>query len=190
MVHTLGTNSSSWRVIKFDVLEDILNHNVKGMYCKGAYYWLYQTRNEGVILSFDMSAEIFCRIPIPYHEVQQKCNCNRERLRLGEWNQSVALFVATELNWDSSLYELWVLVDSVDKGFANTHWIKCLITGPLQPQYSPFEFWKDDELFLLADMNEFVSYNVYSQQIRKVHFRGKVIGHKFSTQCLKTLVSV
>ncbi|XP_062098373.1 uncharacterized protein LOC133804235 [Humulus lupulus] len=196
MVHTLGTNSSSWRKIEFDVEKNScsITNEIPGIYCKGAYYWHCFTKNGLGILSFDMSNESFRTIPIP-HDVQRNSEKEKYITRLGVWNESFALFCSTGPKRNSTCYQLWVMVDSVggvDEDSA-TRWIKRLKFGPLPRSLQPINFWKDDELLLdnfQVREGELLSYNIYNKQLRRVPFPGKVAYYCYVTPCFKSIVSV
>ncbi|KAM6557554.1 hypothetical protein CsatB_004573 [Cannabis sativa] len=202
MVHTLGTNN--WREVKIEreIIESIPNLNnshwrgLGSIYVKDALYWCcysYSTQ-KGLLLSFNMSNEVFCSIQIPHHVVEQ-LDCRR-KLMLVEWNGSVGLFFgvkeANNSDYMYILYELWVIEST-------TNWIKILKIGPLQRFYWPFTFWKNGEILMNnynnlykdEDYRIIASYNVYTKQLKKMVYG---VRSKFFFTCvtpyLKTLVSV
>ncbi|XP_062099635.1 putative F-box/kelch-repeat protein At3g20710 [Humulus lupulus] len=188
VVHTMGTSCSSWREIKVDVESRLCFIHPVGdaIYCKGAYYWHYFSEGDvSVLLCFDMCEEIFRSIQIP-DCIQPKSK--QENLILGDWNGSVALFYTAQYRACSGFYELWIMTGD------DTHWIKRLKIGPLQSTHVPINFWKDDELLLKIYQGyqdgDVVSYNIYTQQLRRVPFPHREAGIHYATPCLKTLVSL
>lgn len=190
LVHTLGTKL--WRKIKI-VLErgNYWHLHPRAIYCKGAYYWPNMSGMGHMLLSFDMSEEKFRSIPFPNQLLKRTTDYSLHLLH--EWNDSVVLLFSSHArSWNSTVFEMWVMVDGYGTGVeGSTYWIKHLEIGPLPCLHFPLAFWKCDELLLETRDGRVVSYNLFTRKIRNVRLPGAVFpGFTLATSCLNTLVSV
>ncbi|PON71184.1 hypothetical protein TorRG33x02_254760, partial [Trema orientale] len=181
-VYTLGIDS--WREIKIDDVQgkSCYPHG-EGVYCKGFYYWYNMSLKYEMILSFDVSKEKFHIIPIPDHTK----HIDRKIKRLALWNESVVFFFSPELSWFSTSLEMWVLVDDSGGVEGSTYWRKHFTIGPLARIEVPLEFWKDDELLFETRDGLIVSYNLYTQKLRKLPIPGAIYpGLTYANVCLES----
>lgn len=185
-VYTLGTNS--WREIEIDIPIKHWSDRRKGVYCKGVYYWWNAPGFYIMctILSFDMCKEKFKSIPIP--SVQLSFEDSKD---IVVWNDSIALFFSRENSWFSTSFEMWVMVDDFGAVQGCTSWTKLLTIGPLACIHSPLAFWTEDELLMESRDGLIVSYNLYTQKLRRLPIPGAVFpGKSYADFYVKSLVSV
>lgn len=139
-----------------------------------------------VVLSFDMMEEEFRTILLPNH-VHEETKIRELTL----WNGSVAFFFALENSWQSTTFEMWVMVHNFGGVEGFTFWTKHLTIGPLVCIYFPLTFWKSDELLIETRDGRIVSYNLNTQKFRQVPVPGPVIpGTTYAGLCFQSLVSV
>ncbi|POO03508.1 F-box associated domain [Trema orientale] len=140
-----------------------------------------------MILSFDMCDEKFQRIPLP-DEVQR---FGAEWRSLAVWNESLVLFFSAQNSWFSTSFEMWVMLDIFGADEGVTPWIKHLTVGPLIGIHSPVAFWNDDELLMDTRDGGILSYNLSTQEIRRLPIHGAVVpGSSYADFFQRSLVSV
>ncbi|EXC20033.1 F-box/kelch-repeat protein [Morus notabilis] len=189
LVYTLGIDS--WKEIKMDLKGKFCLADAKGVYCRGVYYWVNKAvpGREDMILSFDMSDEVFHTIALP-DCIKRVDGQSPKRLAL--WNESLVLFFTPANSWFSTSFEMWVMADNVG-GVEGVTWTKHLTIRPQRfiHLYSTLTFWKDDEILFETRDGRLVSYNLYSQKLRKLPIHGAVLPGRTSAHLyLKSLVSV
>lgn len=166
-VYTLGANS--WRVIECDIKANVFWMASFDMYFKGIFYWYAASvpQDNEVILSFDMSDEVFHNIPLP----DNFRNINGWLKSLAVRNDSIALLLYNRGgdNTQFSSFEIWVMDDSKEvKGSC----IKHLSIGTLQDILIPLKIWKSDELLIVSANGHIVSYNLSIKTRKYVSIRG------------------
>ncbi|KAA8548019.1 hypothetical protein F0562_004448 [Nyssa sinensis] len=148
-VYTLSTNS--WRHLEVVLPSNrrvfgrrAVRNSMGNTYLNGVYYWAtyaddgtytYPDQNY-MILSFDMSNEIFGEMPGP----PDICESLHEYAELTMYNGFIAMLIWCP-NAVEKYFYIWVMKE---EGL----WTKELTIGPLRGVRSPLGFWKIDELFL------------------------------------------
>lgn len=159
-VYTLHTDC--WREIRMPLLCSSSMH--RKVYANGVCYWLVQ--NEDIILSFDMTDELFATIPLPDNLGPVKDDMN-----LMVWNDSVALLSYPGLKGQPVSIEIWMMNDCFSGGKGvegGCSWSKYYIVGPLLGIRAPWMFWRTDELLMERLDGGLVSYNLLTQKLRSI----------------------
>ncbi|KAA8548018.1 hypothetical protein F0562_004447 [Nyssa sinensis] len=173
-VYTLSTDS--WRHLEVVLPSNrrvfgrrAVRNSMGNTYLNGVYYWAtyaddgtytYPDQNY-MILSFDMSNEIFGEMPGP----PDICESLHEYAELTMYNGFIAMLIWCP-NAVEKYFYIWVMKE---EGL----WTKELTIGPLQGVRSPLGFWKIDELFLENSTSQLVLYNLGTQEFVNLGFRGK-----------------
>lgn len=120
-----------------------------------------------MILSFDMSDEVFRRIPLPANLQDLSLDHN---IRLAVWNESVAFFYLPYEWEDPRVIEVFGMDDRVGgRARGSCNWIKHLRIRPIEGIISPWTFWKNNEHLMVGGISSnevLVSYNLRSKKIR------------------------
>ena len=175
--------SDSWKEIGIDSgVEYFPSPNIE-VYFNGAFYWL-MSGPMFMIMSFDMSGEVFSSIPLPDCLQTMKS----QWMTLGVWNDSVALFFCPGEKGIPVTIDVWVMKECVKGSYS---WKKELSMGPFTGIDYPLGFWNRDEFLMRAsNFKDIVSYNVRTQKRRT--FKAEALGgigcRAFSY--VKSLVSV
>ncbi|PON47173.1 F-box domain containing protein [Trema orientale] len=170
--------SDSWREIEVHVEFGGLPFIDRGVFCQGVFYWLISTNDDYLILSFDISDEVFHSIALPDNLPVTLA----KEIKLAVWNESIALFFCLGEREAPRFIELWVLDDR--------SWIKKLTIGPLDGIATACAFWKNDELLLQETVGGIVSYNLHSQRLRNLTIRGVESVRHWECLYVKSLVSM
>ena len=178
-VYTLGTDS--WRDIPFQVDEKVDLLYDQGVYLEGLFYWKCSK-----IVSFDMSEEKFCCIPLPDRDPDAVLTT------LTVWNGSLVCFSRLgERDWHSMCYEMWVMANNNNDGNGGVTWTKHLTFGPLARVRRPLRFLNEEELLLEAGDGRIVSYNIRAETLKKLPIRGAILdGQTYADFYVETLVSL
>ncbi|EXB38420.1 hypothetical protein L484_022320 [Morus notabilis] len=178
-----GMATDSWREIEMQIQTNGAFSGAE-VYCEGVFYWRMADYNH-MILSFDMSDEVFRRIPLPNNLQELAIDLDIE---LAVWNGSVAFFYFPGETEDPTLF---VMNDRVDDARGSCYWVKHLTIGPFEGIARPWIFWKNDELLMVRKGTEgwLVSYNVRSKKIRGLPIQGER-GRYFRFLYVGSLVSV
>ncbi|KAM5548688.1 putative F-box protein [Rosa sericea] len=159
-VFTLGARS--WREIKIDTEASVFSDPSFNICFKGICYWygLIATSNPAVdkevLLSFDMSKELFNEISVP-----ESINQEGVLKRFSVWKESIVL-VAYKEDDDPKFLDIWVMGES--GGFRGS-WTKDLTIGPVECDI-PLTFLKSDEIIIRTADGCVVSYNIGTQTLR------------------------
>lgn len=154
-VFTLGAHS--WREIKIDTECSVISDPSFDICFKGICYWYAGIRTDlgvdkKVILSFDMSDELFHEISFPestyVHEI------------LAVWKESIVL--VSYKDDGPGFLDIWVMDES--GGFKGS-WTKNLTVGPIEGLI-PLAFWKSDEILMVTADGCVVSYNIATQTLK------------------------
>ena len=170
-VYTLSTDS--WRQT-----EAGLDASVKAIYCRsqfylnGAYHWhgSIHDRPYDVIVSFDMTAEIFQIIRLP--NLEDNDNASESKVFWPEFSvfhNCIAMIIYDlKQTVTEKIFEIWVMHEyGVEES-----WNKQFVIGPLLGIQFPLGFAKNDELLLVDSSRQLVSYNSNAQEIKSLQVRG------------------
>ncbi|BFG36878.1 hypothetical protein CerSpe_231530 [Prunus speciosa] len=137
------------------------------MYFKGFFYWIaYWMEERNVILSFDMSEEVFHDIALPENDLDAY-----EYTSIAVWKDSLVLLTYLVENEAPKTIYLWVLDEDL-KG-AKGLWTKHLAIGPLEKGVeAPLVFWKDEELLMVTTNGDVVNYSLDTQKLKHVPHHG------------------
>ncbi|PQP94583.1 S locus F-box protein with the low allelic sequence polymorphism 2-S4 [Prunus yedoensis var. nudiflora] len=166
-VEVYSLAADTWREIPVDIQpHGSLNPSYQ-MYFKGFFYWIaYWTEERNVILSFDMSEEVFHDIALPESGPDAY-----EYTSIAVWKDSLVLLTYPVENEAPKTIDLWVLDEDL-KG-AKGLWKKHLAIGPLEKGVeAPLVFWKDEELLMVMTNGDVVNYSLETQKLKHVPRHG------------------
>ncbi|XP_022983805.1 F-box protein CPR1-like [Cucurbita maxima] len=171
-----------WREIETPICGHVFWAPSFEMYHEGTYYWWADTDDkEEIIQSFDMSEEVFRRIPVP-----ESFEGERERYRsMGILNGSIVLFHYPSRG-DEREFDIWGMEKDE---FGGVSWSKLLTIGPLRGIEKPLVFVSSDELLMEANEGQIVLYNARIQQLKELPIKGHPARFQ-ATLFVKSLVSV
>lgn len=166
-VEVYSLAADTWREIPVDIQpHGSLNPSYQ-MYFKGFFYWIaYWTEERNVILSFDMSEEVFHDIALPESGPDAY-----EYTSIAVWKDSLVLLTYPVENEAPKTLDLWVLDEDL-KG-AKGLWTKHFAIGPLEKGVeAPLLFWKDEELLMVTTKGDVVNYSLDTQKLKHVPRHG------------------
>lgn len=199
-VYTLSTDS--WREIMPYCLETettIFCPMFYQMYFKGFCYWIgYEQQKEfmesfdrddeewvrQVILSFDMSNEVFDHILLPNSLYEPMARYFYMHVIL--WNESVALFGLYCIGGPDA-YGVWVLNNF---GTVKGSWTKLLTLEVILGIEKELVFWKSDEILMVAKDGRIVSYNFKTQKIKYLPIESMFPDNPEAVICVNSIVPV
>lgn len=200
-IYTLS--SDSWREIGADYLETettIFWPECFHVYLKGICYWLgheqqkdfmsYFDRpdedNRQVVILFDTVDEVFHNVLFPHTLYEPYAGLFDVHLIL--WKESsVALFGSHRIGAGLDSYGLWVLDDF---GGVKDSWTKLLAFEPIVGIERSLEFWKSDEILMVATDGSIVSYNLGTDQLREISIHSMHPSYSETVVCVNSLVSI
>ncbi|CAL2269098.1 unnamed protein product [Prunus armeniaca] len=185
-IYTLSTDS--WREIKNNSLETDTTcffPDYFQMYFQGICYWVgYEQPKQSVeyedeeqkpmVIFFDTGDEIFHNILFPdsfymyeegssyAYEMSYLMYCD---LRIILWNGSIALFGFNRFSVFPDSYGVWVL-DDFDG--AKGSWTKHFTFEPLMGIKRVLEFWRSDEILMVTEDGDTVSYNLATEKLKNL----------------------
>ncbi|BFG36888.1 hypothetical protein CerSpe_231620 [Prunus speciosa] len=183
-IYTFSTDS--WREIKNNSLVTeaaVLFPDYFQMYFQGICYWVgyEQPKQYGfyddeeqkpMVILFDTGDEIFHYILFPdsFYMYEEGSSYAYEMsyimytdLRIILWNGSIALFGFNRFSVFPDSYGVWVL-DGFDG--AKGSWTKHLTFEPLGGIKRVLEFWKTDEILMVTEHGDIVSYNLETEKLK------------------------
>ncbi|KAG5537528.1 hypothetical protein RHGRI_024852 [Rhododendron griersonianum] len=195
------SNSGSWRVLHAGhFFPEVLIHDGPQIstYNKsdGVFHW-FALHNysrcsvscyEGLVLSFDMSKELFhvTRLPEKFNTFTQKLtlppNANyikRKECSLGMIRDSLAV-IFSFLEEGHTYIEVWVMKDfdcmvGVEK--SSYRWFHELIVEvPIPGSWAPLSFWNKNELLIRkwkSELDTLILYDIVTKQARNVKISGE-----------------
>ncbi|GLT32202.1 hypothetical protein SLA2020_068860 [Shorea laevis] len=197
-VYTMSSNS--WREI-FSFVEYFADYFVWGTerkrYLNGSCYWLGQEEyysedepdsdEEGndseIIVSFDMSNEVFQKISTPDDFHSRGFYNNGLHILKG----SLSLVQCPWLAFQEKLLKVWVRNESGVNGV----WTQLKTVRLFPIARTPLLFWKDDDILVKCNnWKDLVSYNVGTQHIDDIPIFAEVInvGVSCNIRCAETYV--
>ncbi|CAA0812508.1 F-box/kelch-repeat protein [Striga hermonthica] len=168
-IYSLGTNF--WRKYKGIVPANIMYHNLWSMvYKEGTFCWWAQEKNVEVILSFDMSNEVFQTTPLPSNidDVigEQHKISTRAIMPLKE-SLVMVVYCPQVLN---KVFDVWVMNEL---GRDGESWSKIASIGPLSRVERPLRFWNNDDIIFESNIGELVVYDRVDEDIKNLEVYGK-----------------
>ncbi|KZV16620.1 hypothetical protein F511_12076 [Dorcoceras hygrometricum] len=180
-VEIYSSKTNSWKKHGSSMPANIMYYNTWSMVYKNeTFCWWAQDSSTEVILSFNMSQEIFETTPLPpgIEALGGEEGITRAIFPLKE---SIALIVYPIKKVDKT-FNIWVLDNSTG---AACSWSKVSSIGPLARIHRPLGFWNDGEWILESNGGELVLYNPSNNEIKNLGVYGKrnrleVVVHKES----------
>ena len=182
--HVYSLNADSWKQV---IDPDIHRSNIRlitrcyAIYFNGFHHWLGFLDNGNInelkqncdceiILSFDMSKDVFRIMRLP-DEVFRKLrypeldNVSRMNKIFSVFNDCLAFIVyKDEDTMTEKYFDIWVMREYG----VELSWTKQLVVGPLLGIERPLQFPKNGELLLVGDNDAKVLYNIGSKEIRNL----------------------
>lgn len=128
----------------------------------GAFHWYAYNDFGGdkceIILSFNMSSEVFRVIPFP--DVCFYLDGNRKGLAVLNDSLALTLYVPSLVD---AYFDIWVMNEYGVK----ESWTKQFTIGPLSGIYSPISFWKSEELLFEGSNGQLVSCDLNTQKLKE-----------------------
>ncbi|XP_009762226.1 F-box/kelch-repeat protein At3g23880-like [Nicotiana sylvestris] len=170
-VEIYSLNENIWRKYNGIVPAKIKYGNISWsmIYKNEIFCWLAQNGdNNEVILSFNMSEEIFENTPLP-----SNIGVFGEQEIRNIWvilplNESISLIVYC-LKQVEKYFDIWVINEL---GVKNC-WTKLQRIGPLSRVERPLGFWKNGEFILENSNGQLVIYDPVNQEVKTLGFYGK-----------------
>lgn len=181
-VEIYDLSKDRWREIETPVCGHVFWAPSFEMYHDGTYYWWADTEGgTEFIQTFDMSNEVFGRIPVPEDFEEQ-----REKYRsMGVLNGSIVLFHYPSRG-DERTFDIWVMEKDEAGGVS---WSKIFTIGPVSGIEKPLVFVSSDELLMEANEGEVILYNLRTQQFKELPLKGQPARFQ-ATLFVKSLLSV
>ncbi|PON99776.1 F-box domain containing protein [Trema orientale] len=157
-------SSDSWMEIELPVETPCAAEARFTAYCQGVFYCESSSETTNMLVSFDMSEEVFRTILFP----QDRLTAETSFECVNVWNESLTLFLS---NKDRPLsIEMWVL-NTLD-----STWYRHLTFERQFINVRPFKFHTDDELVMMSSIGgnsdgeepliSYACYNINSQRFR------------------------
>ncbi|KGN59711.2 F-box protein CPR1-like [Cucumis sativus] len=184
-VEVYDLSKDRWREIESPVCGHVFWAPCFEMFHEGTYYWWAMTGNtEGnteIIQTFDMSEEVFGRIPVP-----ESFEGTGDRYRsLGVLDGCIVLFHYPSRG-DERSFDMWEMAKDEWGGVS---WSKVLTIGPVCGIEKPLLFVSCEELLMEGNGGQVIVYNIKSGEVKEVPIKGDPA--KFQgTAFVKSLVSV
>ncbi|XP_027171422.1 F-box protein At3g07870-like [Coffea eugenioides] len=169
-IYSLGTDS--WRKYDAAVPANVMYTNMWSMVYKNeTFCWWAQNGNTEVILSFNMSKEIFQETPLP-SDIECFGGRHRTTRSIVPLNESIALIVY-RMKEKEKVFDVWVMNELVLGAHEKSTWTKQLSIGPISGVERPLGFWKSGELVLENCSRELVLYDRKTKEIKNLGLHGK-----------------
>lgn len=181
-VEIYDLSKDRWREIETPVCGHVFWAPCFEMYHEGTYYWWADTEGgTEIIQTFDMSEEVFGRIPVP-----ESFQGTGDRYRsLGVLDGSIVLFHYPSRG-DERSFDMWEMEKDESGGVS---WSKLLTIGPVSGIEKPLLFVSSEELLMEANEGQVILYNIRSQQLKELPIKGHPARFQ-ATVFVKSLLSV
>ena len=194
VIDTTIHRSNLWLLSNYAIYFNGVNHWL-GFFDNGHINELGRNCDFEIILSFDMSREVFQIMRLPdemyrklRYPVDRVSSTQRNRV-FSVFNDCLAFVVYEEDAMTEKYFDIWVMREY---GVEDS-WTKQLVVGPLLGIHRPLQFSKNGMLLLLlGDKRSTVLYNIGSKEIRNLQipeFLKSFIG-KEATVYVESLVSL
>lgn len=170
-VEIYSLNENIWRKHNAIVPAKIKYGNISWsmIYKNEIFCWLAQNSdNNEVILSFNMSEEVFENTPLPSNIGVFGEQEIRNIWVIVPLNESISLIVYC-LKQVEKYFDIWVINEL---GVKNC-WTKLQRIGPLSRVERPLGFWKNGEFILENSNGQLVIYDTANQEFKTLGFYGK-----------------
>nr|XP_011466174.1 PREDICTED: F-box/kelch-repeat protein At3g06240-like [Fragaria vesca subsp. vesca] len=201
-VYTLGTDS--WREIKtYNLEREVTNLWPESfqLYYKGFCYWIGREQRkeflsqyaivEGedewvryMITFFDTTNEVFDHILLPNCLYQQEEQFSDMHVIV--WKETTALFGSYRIGGPDA-YGLWVM-DNL--GCVEVSWTKHVTLEVVEGIKKDLEFWKSDEILMIATDGRIASYNISTKKINYLSIDSIYPEYSEAVVCLNSIVSI
>ncbi|KAL0444783.1 UNVERIFIED_CONTAM: F-box/kelch-repeat protein [Sesamum latifolium] len=191
-VEIYSSKTNTWKKYDNVVPANIMYYNIwSTVYKNENFCWWAQDKDVEVILSFDMSKEMFQKTPLP-SGIDVLGGQHRITRAILPVKDSIALIVY-RLQEAQKVFDVWVLNELGGNGAEG--WSKATSIGPLSEVERPLRFWNNDEFVLESSSRELVLYNRVNQKIKNLGVYGKrdrleVLVHKESLFSVNAFASV
>ncbi|XP_050384186.1 F-box/kelch-repeat protein At3g06240-like [Argentina anserina] len=162
-VYTMGANA--WRELdNVDIGCYVYWAPSFNLHFKGTcYWWAFAPMDKELILTFDMTDELFHRIPVP--DCFDFYNDDRRYRSLAVLKESIVLLTYEAADEVPKSFDIWMMDESAGvKG----SWTKYLTFGPVEDIQFPLVFWNSEELIMVNHGSRLVSYNLGTKKLH--HF--------------------
>ncbi|XP_058722505.1 F-box/kelch-repeat protein At3g06240-like [Vicia villosa] len=171
-VYSLRNNS--WKKLDLNMFSGSHSHVGAFVYLKGACHWYDEGwfregeyKNKAYLVSFDLSNEIFCTTSMPsdMNDSSDVVFWRRYLLVLNDHIAFISYYVDTTTFHISILGELGV----------KESWTKIFVLGPLPCIEEPIGMGVNGDLFFRRKDDELVWFNLSTQMIKELGFKGKLL---------------
>ncbi|KAL8478105.1 hypothetical protein ACS0TY_030119 [Phlomoides rotata] len=171
-VEIYSLRSDSWKKFNSNVPANVMYHNLWSMVFKNeTFCWWAQDRdNVEVILSFDVSREVFRTTPLP-SEIEGLGGERRITRAIVPRKEALCLIVYGQRDVDK-VFDVWSLreLGGSDKEGC---WKKEMCIGPVSRVVKPLGFWGVGGIFLESSDGEMVFFNFVDGSIKNFGVYGK-----------------
>ncbi|KAK4259371.1 hypothetical protein QN277_005711 [Acacia crassicarpa] len=137
-------NSGSWKVIEFDNLEGVAIRSHRNVTVNGVMFWIGGKQglddDYSLILSFDLSKEVWTVIPMPDLNYYDK-------IRLIEYENRLVVLAGFFGEEKSYLIHLWVVEEDRCSSGERWIWTKIFTSSPFPPKLDPVTIWRNEIVF-------------------------------------------
>ncbi|KAA0053766.1 F-box protein CPR30-like [Cucumis melo var. makuwa] len=181
-VEVYDLSKERWREIQTPVSGHVFWAPCFEVFHEGTYYWWADADgNTEIILTFDMSEEVFGQIPVP-ESFQGTGDWYRS---LGVLDGRIVLFHYPSRG-DERRFDMWEMGKDESGGVS---WSKVLTIGPVSGIEKPLLFISSEELLMEGNGGQLIVYNIRSEEVKEVPIKGSP-GRFQGTAFVKSLLSV
>ncbi|XP_022740630.1 F-box/kelch-repeat protein At3g23880-like isoform X1 [Durio zibethinus] len=162
--------TDSWRKFNDNLTAEFFNcHGIDQVYSNGFYHCLAVVDSEELLLSFDMSNEVFVTTPFPDGRLGKNCRTTRYLTYLMEINGSLGMLLCHDYYVRYGCYDAWVLGEP---GLKNS-WTKLFTIESFPPATIPLGVGSDGEIFLVNEDSKFLAWHHRdNKEIKTLQFEG------------------
>ncbi|XP_022741876.1 F-box/kelch-repeat protein At3g06240-like [Durio zibethinus] len=162
--------TDSWRKFNDNLNVDFFYVSTNNqVYSNGFYHCWAIVDNEDLLLSFDMSNEVFVATPFPDGGLGKSCRTTYYLTYLMEINGSLGGFLCHDYRVRNKCYDVWVLGEL---GLKNS-WTKLFTIEPIPYVHIPLGVGSNGEIFFENEEGDFLAWHhPNNQEIKTLQFEG------------------
>lgn len=154
-----------WREIESPNFRYLMITGGCEMHHEGKSYWWSRNTKGNIIRTFDMSEEIFGKIPVPNNLVEEDVMLN-PNISMRMLNGSIVVFHGSNAG-NEKTFSVWEMEKDVFS------WSKLMTIGPFFGVEKPLLFVSSDELLMEADEGQVISYHVKTHVTKVLPIKGR-----------------
>ncbi|XP_022740587.1 F-box/kelch-repeat protein At3g06240-like [Durio zibethinus] len=165
--------TDSWRKFNDNLTAEFFHsYGNDQVYSNGFYHCMAVVDSEELLLSFDMSNEVFVTTPFPDGRLGKNCRTTRYLTYLMEINGSLGGLLCHDYYVTDGCYDVWVLGEL---GLKNS-WTKLFTIESLPPATTPLGVGSDGEIFFVNEESNFLAWHHRdNKEIKTLQFEGTAL---------------